>query len=114
VAHRFGEEIEGSEFVTPDPGLFSAIVRGVEERSDDLDGMLSRALADDWPLARLQSVLRAILRAGAWEILANAQIDAPIIIADYVQMTDAFFTDKEPAMTNAVLDRLRRELRDND
>lgn len=113
AAHRFGQEIEGDEYVTPDPALFGAILRGVEERREDLDTMLSGALARDWPLGRLQSVLRAILRAGAWEILANAEVDAPIIIADYVQMTDAFFSDKEPAMTNAVLDRLRRELRDD-
>lgn len=114
AAHRFGEEIEGVEYVTPDPNLFASIVRGVDERRSDLDMMLSNALADDWPLARLQNVLRAILRAGAWEILANEQVDAPIIITDYVQMADAFFTEKEPAMTNAILDRLRRELRDED
>lgn len=111
MRHRFGAEIEGVEYVSPDPELFGAILRGVEERRADIDTMLSQALAKGWPLARLQAVLRAILRAGSWELLANQSDEGPVIIADYVHMTEAFFDDKEPGMTNAVLDRLHRELR---
>lgn len=111
AAHRFGLEIEGEEYVTPDPALFAAILHGVEERSADIDAILTNALNKGWPLNRLQAVLRAIMRAGVWELLANGDVDGPIIITDYVHMTEAFFDEKEPGMTNAVLDRVRREVR---
>ncbi|MEM1400020.1 MAG: transcription antitermination factor NusB [Pseudomonadota bacterium] len=114
TSHRFGAEIEGDEYVTPDPGLFAAIVRGVDDRREDVDHMIAGALTTDWSPGRLQAVLRAIMRAGVWELLANSEVDAPIIIADYVHMTDAFFDQKEAALTNAVLDRLNRELRGGD
>ena len=111
ATHRFGAEIEGDTYVTPDPALFSAVVRGATERAEDIDTILENALVAGWPLARLQAVLRAILRAGVWELLANREVDGPIIVSDYVHMAEAFFDEKEPGMANAVLDRVRREVR---
>jgi N utilization substance protein B len=68
-------------------------------------------LTPDWPLARLDSVLRAILRAGAFELVHRADVPARVIISEYTAIAYAFFTGREPALANGVLDRLARTLR---
>ena len=68
-------------------------------------------LTPDWPLERLESVLRAILRAGAYELLARPDVPAPVVISEYLEIGHAFFAGKEPGLVNGVLDRLARTLR---
>lgn len=109
--HRFESEIDGERLVPPDPELFAAIVRGVRERDDDLTSMVAGALDRNWSAERLERLLSAILRAGAWELMARPDLDARIVIAEYVALAHDFFGGKEPAMVNAVLDRLARGLR---
>ena len=104
-------EIDGARLVPPDPDLFATIVRGVIERDADLQPMVAGALDESWSAERLERLLSAILRAGAWELLVNSSVDAPIVIAEYVALAHDFFAGKEPSMVNAVLDRLGRELR---
>ena len=76
-----------------------------------LDTEISAALTPDWPLARLDSVLRAILRAGAFELAHRADVPPRVIISEYTAIAYAFFTGREPALANGVLDRLGRTLR---
>ena len=56
-------------------------------------------------------MLRAILRAGAYELLARADVPAPVVISEYLDIGHAFFAGKEPGLINGVLDRLARILR---
>jgi N utilization substance protein B len=100
--------------VEPDPQFLGELVRGVGARSEDVDRMVSAALSKDWPLGRLEAVLRAILRAGAWELLSRPDIDAPVIITEYVKIAEAFFDGGEPKLANGVLDRLATTLRDGE
>lgn len=111
VQHRFESEIDGERLVRPDPDLFATIVRGVRERDDDLKSMVAGALDERWSVERLERLLSAILCAGAWELMAQLDLDARIVIAEYVALAHDFFGGKEPAMVNAVLDRLARGLR---
>jgi len=111
VQHRFESEINGERLVRPDPDLFATIVRGVRERDGDLKSMVAGALDESWSVERLERLLSAILRAGAWELMAQHDLDARIVIAEYVALAHDFFGGKEPAMVNAVLDRLARGLR---
>jgi N utilization substance protein B len=112
--YRLGHEIEGDQLAEADPALFGEIVRGVAADQERLDADISAALVDDWPLGRLDSVLRAILRAGAWELLQRPDVPARVSISEYVSIAHAFFTEKEPAFANGVLDRLGRSLRPAD
>ena len=82
--------------------------------SDDVDGIVAASLPADWPLARLESVLRAILRAGCYELLARSDVPARVVINEYVEVAHAFFSGKEPGLANGVLDRLARTLRGAD
>jgi transcription antitermination protein NusB len=94
-----------------DDPLFADLVRGAAANRDDLDGLLNEALAPDWTLPRLEAVLRALLRAGAYELLARLEIPARVTLNEYVDLAHAFFAGKEPGLVNAVLDRVARRLR---
>ncbi|MEI7610891.1 MAG: transcription antitermination factor NusB [Rhodospirillaceae bacterium] len=114
VNHRLGHEVDGVSYVAADPELFSAIVRGTSGRRGDIDPMLSAALDAKIPLDRLELLLRAILRAGVFELLAHGDIQPPIVIAEYIEVAKAFYAGREPGVVNAVLDHLARRLRDGE
>jgi transcription antitermination protein NusB len=109
--HRFGQEIDGDQYGEADPALFSDIVRGVAADQEQLDAMISSVLTEEWPLARLDSVLRAILRAGIYELARRRDIPPRVSISEYTAVAHAFFVGKEPGLANGVLDRLGRTLR---
>ena len=111
LKHRLGREIDGERYGEADPALFAEIVRGAIERQADLDRAISAALTPDWPLERLETVLRAILRAGAFELMARSDVPAPVAINEYLDIAHAFFAGKEPGLVNGVLDRLAHVLR---
>jgi transcription antitermination protein NusB len=114
VKHRLGQEIEGENYGEADRSLFIDIVKGTSSRQDDLDPMLNSALTDEWPLPRLETTLRAILRVGAYELLARSDIPPRVVISEYLDVAHAFFAGKEPAMVNGVLDKLAHVLREGD
>lgn len=97
--------------VAPDSELLSQLVRGVSERIQDLDGIIGPALTGGYSVKRLETLLRAILRAGTYELLALGKIPAAVVINEYVDVAHAFFEENEAAMVNGVLDRLARTLR---
>ena len=112
--HRLGREQDGENYGQADTALFADIVNGVIARQADLDGALSGALTADWPLERLETVLRAVLRAGAYELLARTDVPARVVISEYLDLAHAFFAGKEPSLANGVLDRIAHVLRPGD
>ncbi|WP_207456156.1 transcription antitermination factor NusB [Azospirillum sp. SYSU D00513] len=114
VKHRLGEEIDGAKFVAGDPQLFADIVRGAAVRRDEVDRILAGALDPKFPVERLELILRAILRAGAYEMFVHADTHPRILISEYVDVAHAFFAGREPAMVNGVLDHVARVLRPDD
>ena len=111
VRHRFGEEIDGERLAEADAQFFADIVQGAAADRERLDVEISVALVEDWPLARLDAVLRAILHAGAWELMHRSDVPPRVSISEYTSLAYAFFTGKEPGLANGVLDRLGRMLR---
>ena len=109
--YRFDQEIDGDQLAEADAAFFADIVRGVSADQQRLDGDISTALVEDWPLNRLDAVLRAILRAGVWELAHRPDIPARVSISEYIAIAHAFFIGKEPGLANGVLDRLGRSLR---
>ncbi|MGH6988726.1 MAG: transcription antitermination factor NusB [Stellaceae bacterium] len=108
LRERGGDE-EG--FGEADDALFVDIVRGVMAHRHDFDPALEEALAPDWNLRRLEVVLRAVLRAGAYELSARLEIPVRVVLNEYVDIAHAFFSGKEPRLVNGVLDRLAHRLR---
>lgn len=98
----------------PDSSLLNQVVRGVAAQLTDLDGHVGGALSTDWTVDRLEAVLRAIIRAGAWELSARPQTPARVCISEWVDVAHAFYAGPEPGLVNAVLDRLAQTLRDGE
>lgn len=110
-AFRLGKEIDGAQYREADAQWFRQVLAGVVALQTTIDPVIHRALTDDWPLSRLDSTLRAILRAGAWELMERRDVAAAVIISEYVDVARAFFGDEEPRLVNAVLDRIARDVR---
>ncbi len=94
-----------------DAELFKSIVDGTLARQKDIDDMVAGGLDPKWPMDRLEKIIKSILRAGVGELLNNAKTDTAIIINDYVNVAHGFFAGKEPALVNAVLDKVSKSLR---
>lgn len=109
--HRLGKEIEGQSFGEADRKLFGDLVRGVAGACGDLDSMLAACLSEDWKIERLEAVLRAILRAAAYELSECHEVPPRVVISEYVDLADAFFAGKEPGLVNGVLDCVARAIR---
>jgi N utilization substance protein B len=115
VRHRLdapGEE--GETFAPADRSMFVAIVGGVTRDRQVLDEAITGSLDPSWPLDRLETVLRAILRCGVWELRSRPDVPAGAVINEYVDSAHAFYDAKEPALVNAVLDNIARVLRPQD
>jgi N utilization substance protein B len=105
------EEIEGLSLGAADREFFDRLVMGISGETEDLDNMLTAVLAEDWPVERLEILLKVILRAGAYELGHWQDVPAPVVISQYVDLAHAFYDGKQPSMANGVLDRLARLLR---
>lgn len=110
-AFWIGREVEGVAFNPSDTEFFRAILSGVVENQRPIDQKVDAALAKGWPLARVEAVLRAILRAGAFELMFRKDVPARVVITEYVDVTHGFYGEDEPGLVNAVLDAIARDVR---
>jgi transcription antitermination protein NusB len=106
-----GREVEGDEYKPAEVQFFRDVLAGVLKEQRAIDPMIDRTLAEGWPLKRVEAVMRAVMRAGAYELKMRSDVPARVVIAEYVAVASAFFEREEAGMTNAVLDRLARQLR---
>ncbi|BCH53935.1 N utilization substance protein B [Agrobacterium vitis] len=109
--HRLGQEIDGETYLKADASWFRSIVAGVVRDQTKIDPLIRQALQDDWSLARVDSTVRAILRAGTFELLERKDVPIAVIVTEYVEIAHAFFQEDEPKLVNAVLDRIAKQVR---
>lgn len=107
---RLGQPVDGIRLVQADRELFTHLVTGVEQRRADLDTIIGQTLGAREQLR--EPLLQAILFCGAYELMSRLEVDAPIIISDYMHVTDAFFDQGEKKLVNAVLDKIAKAVRD--
>jgi transcription antitermination protein NusB len=112
--HRLGKEIEGCQYRDAEAAFFRDLVEGVVREQLKIDPLIDRQLAEGWRLTRVDSILRAILRAGAYEILERSDVPARVAISEYVDIAHAFFSDEEPKVVNGILDGLGHKARPNE
>jgi N utilization substance protein B len=91
--------------------LFAALVEGVAEHGAALDALIAPALSAGWSIERLEVILRAIMRLGAYELRFRVEAPARAVISEYVRLADSFFSGAEPGMVNGVLDAVARAVR---
>lgn len=109
--HRLGNEIEGEQLRPADRPFFRALVGGVVQAQRRIDPVIHAALPETWPLTRIDLTLRAVMRCGVFELLSRPDIPARVIINEYVDIANAFFTADEPGLVNGLLDRIARDAR---
>lgn len=114
VQSRFAGLIEGGDMAPADPRFFERLVLGVAGETPTLDRMLADCLQPEGHLERLEVVLRAIVRLGAYELLTVADVPARVVISEYVDLAHAFFAGREPALVNGILDRIARVVREDE
>ena len=109
--HWLGREVEGAQYLPAEAAFFRDVVSGVVREQRKLDPLIDDALAKSWPLKRVESLLRAVLRAGVYELSARSDVPARVVVSEYVDVAHAFLDGEETGMVNAVLDQLARQLR---
>jgi N utilization substance protein B len=114
-AHRLADLLEPLEGSGPAPSVdrewFAALTRGAWQRAPELDPLIEATLAEGWTLARAGYLLRACLRAGAFELAARPDVPVRVVINEYIELAHVFLSRDEAGFVNAVLDRLARQLR---
>lgn len=110
-AFWMGREVEGVAFKQAENSFFRALLTGTVEQQRTVDPVVDRALSAGWPLARIEAVLRAILRAGGYELAFRKDVPARVVISEYVDIAHSFYSGDEPGLVNGVLDAVAREVR---
>ena len=110
-SHWIGQEVEGNQYLPAEAAFFRDVVGGVVREQRKLDPLIDAALEVTWPLKRIEAILRAVLRAGAFELDQRSDVPARVVVSEYVDVANAFVEREETGMVNAVLDQLARKLR---
>ncbi len=112
---RLGREVDPDTdtaiYRDADSAWFRAILSGVIKDQKRIDPVIQKHLPTEWPLSRIETLLRAILRAGAWELVSKPDVPPAVVISEYVDVAKAFFEEDEHKLVNAVLDRIARQHR---
>ncbi len=111
-----GAEADASEDLSvslegADTTFFAEVVKGVVRRQRDIDPLVDQQLRTGWRLVRVDSILRAILRGGVFELLERTDVPARVTINEYINIAKAFFEADEPKVVNGVLDRIAHKVR---
>ena len=109
--HRLGATIEDVEYADADIDFFDDLVTGAHARADEIDSLIAGKLATGWTLARLDKPMKAILRAGTYELLARADVPVGAVITEYVDVAHAFYDKREVGFVNGLLDGIAKGVR---
>jgi N utilization substance protein B len=112
--HWIGREIEGDQYKPAELEFFRDVLNGVLRDQVAIDQLIDATLARGWPLARVEAVMRAVLRAATYELKKRKDIPARVVITEYVDVASAFLGREETGMINAVLDKIARDLRNEE
>jgi transcription antitermination protein NusB len=109
--HRLGATIGDDEYAEAEVDFFDDVVTGATARAGEIDSAISARLSSDWTLERLDKPMRAILRAGTYELLARADVPVKSVINEYVDVADAFYAKREKGFVNGLLDAVAKDVR---
>jgi transcription antitermination protein NusB len=110
-SHWIGSEVEGDQYLPAEAAFFRDVVSGVVRDQARMDPVIDEALTRGWPLKRIDAILRAVLRAGAYELEHRKDVPARVVVSEYVDVAHAFVEREETGMVNAVLDQIARQYR---
>lgn len=109
------EDALGTEENVPvepmDKEYFERLIRGVLADKENLEKSLNMFLSEGRSLESCDGTLQALLLCAMYEIANTRDLDAKVIIQEYVDMAYAFFSKNEPKMVNALLDQIAKQIR---
>ena len=111
--HRLGATIEGDTYAEAEQSFFDDLVSGTDARREEIDGLIADRLAEGWSLERLDKPMKAILRVGAYELVARPDVPVATVISEYVDVADAFYDKREKGFVNGLLDAIAKTARAN-
>ncbi len=111
VGHRLGKIVDDVLMAKADAEFFAELVTGVDAEKEKLDGLITGALSEKWSLDRLEEIVKAILRAGCYELTARRDVPTAVVINEYLDIAHAFLEAKEVGFINGVLDHISRKVR---
>ena len=109
--HRLGATIEGATYAEAEQSFFDDLVSGTAERREEIDALIGERLAEGWSLERLDKPMKAILRVGAYELIARPDVPVASVISEYVDVADAFYDKREKGFVNGLLDAIAKAAR---
>ncbi len=109
--HRLGATIGDDEYAEAEVDFFDDVVKGALARAEEIDAIIAGKLSEGWSLDRLDKPMRAILRAGTYELLARADVPVKSVINEYVDVADAFYDKREKGFVNGLLDAVSKVVR---
>jgi transcription antitermination protein NusB len=109
--HRLGATIEEAQYVGAEQSFFDDVVSGADARRAEIDEVIASKLAEGWSLDRLDRPMRAILRAGTYELLARPDVPVASVISEYVDVAHAFYDKRESGFVNGLLDAVAKQAR---
>ena len=109
--HRLGATIGDVQYHDAEIDFFDDIVSGANARHEEIDALIEGRLAEGWTLERLDRPMRAILRAGTYELVARKDVPAASAISEYVDVAKAFYAKREAGFVNGILDVIAKEVR---
>ena len=109
--HRLGATIEGDTYADAEISFFDDLVEGTLARRDEIDALIADRLAEGWSLDRLDKPMKAILRVGAYELVARPDVPTASVISEYVDVADAFYDKREKGFVNGLLDAIAKSAR---
>ncbi len=92
-----------------DRALAEALVRGVQARAGELEGLIAPCL--DREFRRLSPVERAILYIGAFELQEHPETPFRVVLNEAIELGKSFGGTGGHKYVNGVLEKLARELR---
>lgn len=110
--HRFDRDVEGEQLAAADETFFADLARGVVVNQAKIDQGIVKRLASSWRLERLDATARAVLRAGAFELMYRSDVPTEVVINEYVEIAKSFFEGPESGFINGALDAIARDARD--
>ncbi|MBO6815209.1 MAG: transcription antitermination factor NusB [Rhizobiaceae bacterium] len=111
---RIGQIVDDEHYLDADLGWFRGVVSGVVRHQADIDPLIHDALPADWPLARIDTLMRSVLRSGVFELMKRNDVPAKVVITEYLEIAKAFFDGEEPKLINGVLDHIARGQREGE
>ena len=109
--HRFDHDVDDVSLAGADEAFFADVVRGVVAHQREVDAAVARRLAQNWRLERIDATVRAILRAGAYELAHRSDVPTEVVIDEYVELAKSFFEGPEPGFVNGALDGVAKDVR---